>query len=97
MARDETCPRTTLVSDKAFIRSSVALRAPPSGITLSANYVGFLRLSGGSYLIAELLEVPALFGKSPRRLIARQPLFSRHPSAFPGIPIRDARSAEWGG
>ena len=31
----ETRPRTTHVSDKAVIRSSVALRAPPAGITRS--------------------------------------------------------------
>jgi hypothetical protein len=32
-AQDETCPRTTRASDKALIRSGVALRAPPSGTT----------------------------------------------------------------
>jgi len=32
-ALDKTRPRTTPVSDKAVIRSGVALRAPPKGIT----------------------------------------------------------------
>ena len=42
VVRDETVSRTARVSDKALIRSSVALRASPSGITHAANYVGFL-------------------------------------------------------
>ena len=33
-AQDEMCPRATYLRDKALIRSSVALRAPPSGITI---------------------------------------------------------------
>jgi len=33
VVRDKTCPRLSHVSDKALIRSSVALRAPPSGIS----------------------------------------------------------------
>jgi hypothetical protein len=36
-AQDETCSRTTHVSDKAVIRSSVALRAPPSGTSPSGQ------------------------------------------------------------
>jgi hypothetical protein len=42
-AQDKTCPRTTRGSDKALIRSSVALRTPPSGTTPSAKSVGKLK------------------------------------------------------
>jgi len=37
----ESRPRTTPVSDKALIRSSVALRAPPSGIIYSSRPAAF--------------------------------------------------------
>jgi hypothetical protein len=41
-AQDKTCPRSFRASDKAVIRSSVALRAPLLGTTLSENSTGFL-------------------------------------------------------
>jgi hypothetical protein len=45
-AQDETCRRTPRVSEKAVIRSGVALCAPRSGTTLSACSTGCLRLLG---------------------------------------------------
>jgi hypothetical protein len=41
LVRDETRPRTTHFSDKALIRSSVALRAPPYGITPHTSDLAF--------------------------------------------------------
>jgi len=46
MVRTKTGPRAVAVSDKAIIRSSVALRAPPKGITPSIHSIGILTISG---------------------------------------------------
>ena len=48
-AQDETCRRTPRVSEKAVIRSGVALCAPRSGTTLSACSTGCLRLLGRGF------------------------------------------------
>src|ERR1700679_987844 len=56
-AQDETFPRATRVGDKAVIRSSVALRAPPSGTTPSASSVGVLMFAGPYVSITELPAV----------------------------------------
>jgi hypothetical protein len=44
-AQDETRPRTLPLSDKALIRSSVALRAPLKGMAPIASYVGILNIT----------------------------------------------------
>jgi hypothetical protein len=42
--RNKMVSRAAFLRDQALIRSSVALRAPPSGITPSANSVGILNI-----------------------------------------------------
>jgi len=62
-AQDGTRPRATNPGDKAVIRSSVALRAPPAGITPAAYSVGWLTFYAGPVYA----RTPRAFPCSPIR------------------------------
>ena len=88
-AQRETCPRAAHAGDKAVIRSSVALRAPPSGMPLPSA-------PEGGTTVSACRPAP---GAVPRQHTSQPNCWS--PSggspAFPCRPVRDARSAEWDG
>jgi hypothetical protein len=97
-AQDETCPRTAHVSDKALIRSRVALRAPRSGTAPSASFVGTDVLGADASLDAELLTISCLVPPTWQSFSIVFFLTSavfHGTAAFSGKPIRDARGAEW--
>jgi hypothetical protein len=95
--RDETISRTSRARDQAVIRSSVALRAPPLGITpsLPENCVGILSIFRPCGLVARRA---AFFGGCGSASVALSGEYGPRLHQcldFPGRPIHDARRAEW--
>jgi hypothetical protein len=60
-AQHETCPRVLPVCDTAFIRSSVALRAPPRGITSFVMRVWWFRTAGLDAIFSNLSVAVSMY------------------------------------